>query len=323
MNIVQQPIGIIHSPFRSVEHMPIQPVGAAGICGEVELFAEFAAGLKDLEGFSHIILLYHFHRAGEPRLIVMPFLDVEPHGVFATRAPARPNLIGLSVVKLLSVEGNLLHIENVDILDGTPLLDIKPYVPAFDHHEVERTGWLASANGKVADKKSDGRFEYREPSIDERRDAMDQPTLFAVCRSLQRSDPKSDVGEGELRPGWGLVGDSHAGPARPGRWEISLLAWENAERLNREHGLGAIPGRFAENLSTLGLDTSRLHVGHRLRIGEQALLEVEQLGKPPEMAHTYSFRGHSLLPTVGVFCRVVQGGVVRAGDPICLQAPEA
>ncbi len=105
MDIVYQPIGIIHSPFLSVEHMPIQPVGAAGIRGEVELFAEFVAGLQDLEGFSHIILLYHFHRVGAPRLIVTPFLDLEPHGVFATRAPTRPNSIGLSVVKLLSVEG--------------------------------------------------------------------------------------------------------------------------------------------------------------------------------------------------------------------------
>jgi tRNA (adenine37-N6)-methyltransferase len=171
VDIVYQTIGIIHSPFLGVEHMPLQPVGAAGIRGEVELLAEFAAGLQDLEGFSHIILLYHFHRVGAPRLIVTPFLDLEPHGVFATRAPTRPNSIGLSVVKLLSVEGNLLHIENVDILDGTPLLDIKPYVPEFDHYEVERTGWLASANGKVADEKSDGRFGNRETSADERRDA--------------------------------------------------------------------------------------------------------------------------------------------------------
>ena len=152
---------------------------------------------------------------------------------------------------------------------------------------------------------------------------MEKPTLIAVCRSRQRSDPKTDVGEGELQPGWGLVDDSHAGPARPGRWEISLLAWENVERLNQELDLGAVPGSFAENLSTRGLDTSRLHVGDRLRIGEQILLEVEQLGKPPEIAHSYSFHGHSLLPTVGVFCRVVVGGVVRSGDPIWPQALEA
>ena len=158
MSIVYQPIGIIHSPFRSIENMPIQSVGAAGVRGKVELFAEFAAGLKDLEGFSHIILLYHFHRAAEPRLIVTPFLDCEPRGVFATRAPSRPNAIGLSVVRLLGVEGNLLEIENADVLDGTPLLDIKPYAPEIDHHEVERTGWLASAQGKVKDKRSDDRF---------------------------------------------------------------------------------------------------------------------------------------------------------------------
>jgi MOSC domain-containing protein YiiM len=151
---------------------------------------------------------------------------------------------------------------------------------------------------------------------------MNKPTLMAVCRSERRSDPKTDVGKGELRVGWGLVGDSHAGPARPGRWEISLLAWENVEQLNREHGLGAVPGSFAENLTTRGLDTSCLRVGERLRIGAQVVLEVQQLGKPPEIAHTYSFRGHSLLPSVGVFCRVLAGGVVRKGDSIQVKASE-
>lgn len=158
MSVVYQPIGVIHSPFQRIGDMPIQPVGAVGIRGEIELLAEFAAGLKDLEGFSHIILLYHLHRAAEPKLIVTPFLDSEPRGVFATRAPSRPNAIGLSVVRLLSIAGNLLQIENVDILDGTPLLDIKPYTPEIDHHEVQRTGWLAFAKGKITDQKSDDRF---------------------------------------------------------------------------------------------------------------------------------------------------------------------
>lgn len=148
---------------------------------------------------------------------------------------------------------------------------------------------------------------------------MEGPTLIAVCRSGRRTDPKVDVGEGELRPGWGLVGDSHAGPPRPGRWEISLLAWEQVEQINREHGLDAVPGSFAENLTTRGLDTSQLRVGDRLRLGEQVVLEVEQLGKPPEIAHSYSFRGYSLLPTRGLFCRVLAGGVVRRGDPIRLE----
>jgi tRNA-Thr(GGU) m(6)t(6)A37 methyltransferase TsaA len=158
VSIVYQPIGVIHSPFQSIENMPIQPTAAIGIRGTVELFEEFTAGLKDLEGFSHIILLYHFHRVTGSRLAVTPFLDQEPRGVFATRAPTRPNPIGLSAVRLLSIEGNVLQIENVDILDGTPLLDIKPYVPEFDHCEVERTGWLAAARGQVRDKRSDHRF---------------------------------------------------------------------------------------------------------------------------------------------------------------------
>lgn len=140
--------------------------------------------------------------------------------------------------------------------------------------------------------------------------------VIAVCRSERRSDPKTDVGEGELRVDWGLVGDAHAGPPQPGRWQVSVLAWESVERLNREKGLNAQPGSFAENLTTRGLDTAALVVGDRLVIGKQVVLEVEQIGKPPSLAHTYQFRGHSLLPTEGIFCRVVAGGMVRRGDPI-------
>jgi len=153
-----RPIGVIHSPFREIEGMPIQPRGAAGVRGVVELLPEFAEGLKDLEGFSHVLLIYHFHRVQEVRLVVTPFLDGEPHGVFATRAPTRPNPIGLSVVRLIGVEGNVLRVEGVDVLDGTPLLDIKPYVPEFDVYDVERVGWLEGVRRGVETKRSDGRF---------------------------------------------------------------------------------------------------------------------------------------------------------------------
>lgn len=140
--------------------------------------------------------------------------------------------------------------------------------------------------------------------------------IKAVCRSDDRNEPKTDVGRGELRAGWGLVGDSHAGSPRPGRWQISLLAWEEVEAASREWGIDAVPGSFAENLSTEGLDTSALQVGDRLQAGSQVVLEVEQLGKPPEIAHTYSFQGHSLLPVKGIFCGIVTGGTVSAGDEI-------
>jgi len=158
VEIGYRPIGIIHSPFTEIEGMPIQPTGASGIRGSVEVFPEFTAGLKDLDGFSHVILLYHFHQVREVKLVVTPFMDPQPRGVFATRAPKRPNPIGLSIVKLLSIEQNVLHVENVDILDGTPLLDIKPYVPEFDHHPADRVGWLARAKGQVRRQKSDSRF---------------------------------------------------------------------------------------------------------------------------------------------------------------------
>lgn len=158
MKIEYQPIGIIHSPFKSIEGMPIQPSGAESIKGTVTVFPEYLEGLKDLDGFSHIILLYHFHHAGGVKLVLCPFMDSQPRGVFSTRAPRRPNPIGLSVVRLRKIEGNILHIENVDILDGTPLLDIKPYVPEFDGYPADRIGWLAQARGVVRKKKSDKRF---------------------------------------------------------------------------------------------------------------------------------------------------------------------
>jgi tRNA-Thr(GGU) m(6)t(6)A37 methyltransferase TsaA len=125
----------------------------------VEILPAYAAGLKDLAGFSHIVLLYQFHRATEAKLIVTPFMDSRPRGIFATRAPQRPNPIGLSIVKLNGVEGGTLHIENVDILDGTPLLDIKPYIPEVDRQDADRIGWLKKAAGRFSDGKSDDRFK--------------------------------------------------------------------------------------------------------------------------------------------------------------------
>ncbi|MCK9296805.1 MAG: tRNA (N6-threonylcarbamoyladenosine(37)-N6)-methyltransferase TrmO [Desulfobulbaceae bacterium] len=159
MKIEFQPIGIIHTPFTELDGMPIQPAGAAGVKGRVEVFAEYREGLQDLDGFSHIILLYHLHRSKGFTLQVVPFLDTRLRGVFATRAPKRPNPIGLSVVRLRRVEGGVLYVENVDILDATPLIDIKPYVPEFDDQGQARTGWLAEAQGVVIQKKSDRRFK--------------------------------------------------------------------------------------------------------------------------------------------------------------------
>lgn len=158
MPIEYRPIGLIHSPFEKPAGMPIQPTGAGGIRGTVEVYPEFVPGLKDLDGFSHIFLLYHFHLSGAPELVVKPFLDSQPRGVFATRAPKRPNPIGISVVRLTKIVANILHIENVDVVDGTPLLDIKPYVPAFDHHPVERLGWLERTSRHAQQTVSDERF---------------------------------------------------------------------------------------------------------------------------------------------------------------------
>lgn len=151
-------IGTIHSPFTSLEGMPIQPVGASSIKGTIDVFEAYVDGLQDLDSFSHIMLLYLFHRSQGFKLKVLPFMDSEARGVFATRAPKRPNPIGLSIVRLEKVEGNVLYIENVDILDGTPLLDIKPYVPDFDPQGEIRTGWLDKTSKTALDKRSDSRF---------------------------------------------------------------------------------------------------------------------------------------------------------------------
>jgi tRNA-Thr(GGU) m(6)t(6)A37 methyltransferase TsaA len=163
MKIEYTPIGRIHSPHTRTAGMPIQPSGAGQFSGTVEVFAPYVDGLKDLEGFSHIILLYSFHRASGYDLEVVPFLDTKPHGVFATRAPKRPNPIGLSVVRLVQAEGRMLRVENIDVLDQTPLLDIKPYVPQFDAPETNslapvRTGWLETVQQTDIRRKSDDRF---------------------------------------------------------------------------------------------------------------------------------------------------------------------
>jgi len=139
--------------------MPIQPAGALGVKGTVEVFAQFCAGLKDIGGFSHIILVYHFHLSKGYSLEVSPFMDEKAHGVFATRAPARPNPIGISAVRLVGVEDCTLHVEDIDVVDGTPLLDIKPYVPEFDWRETERIGWLSGKSSSAGQQKADGRFQ--------------------------------------------------------------------------------------------------------------------------------------------------------------------
>jgi len=138
--------------------MPIQPNGEASESGSIEIYPEFSAGLKDLEGFSHIILLSYLHKVNRMQLTVVPFLDSEPHGIFTTRAPVRPNPIGLSVISLRKIEGNILFVDQLDLLDETPVLDIKPYVPEFDEREDVRIGWLEQARGRARFTRSDGRF---------------------------------------------------------------------------------------------------------------------------------------------------------------------
>jgi len=151
-----KPIGIIHSPFKQAAGTPTQPTYANGVEGRVEIFPEYAAGLKDLEGFERIWLVYWFDRAAAPQLHVKPYMDEQERGLFATRAPCRPNPIGISCVKLLRIQNCTIYVADIDILDQTPLLDIKPYVPKFDCFEVKRVGWLSA--GPPVTKFADERF---------------------------------------------------------------------------------------------------------------------------------------------------------------------
>jgi len=142
MDHTYKTIGIVHSPFTQKEHTPIQGAFSSER-GTVEIYPEYAAGLRDIEGFSHIYLIYHFDRAEQHCLLQKPFLDGQnERGIFATRHFNRPNHIGLSIVTLVSVNGNVLEVDGIDVLDGTPLLDIKPLVRQFDFRDGVRSGWV-------------------------------------------------------------------------------------------------------------------------------------------------------------------------------------
>jgi tRNA-Thr(GGU) m(6)t(6)A37 methyltransferase TsaA len=153
------PIGIIHTPYAHALGTPLQPAFADGVQGQVEVYPEFADGLKDLEMFERIWLLFWCHLASQYKLQVVPYRDTSEHGIFAVRAPARPNPIGLSCVKLSGIEGRILHVDGVDMLDGSPLLDIKPYIPQYDVYPVQRVGWLSEGIHLSHITQADGRFE--------------------------------------------------------------------------------------------------------------------------------------------------------------------
>ena len=158
MNFPITSIGVIHTPFENLEGMPIQPTGAVEVRGTIVINKEYEPGLKDIEGFSHLILLYAFHWSKGYDLLVEPFLDDQKRGLFATRAPRRPNPIGLSIVRLVERKGPVLTVKDIDVLNGTPLLDIKPYVPAFDVKTVTAVGWLEENQERAVSLKSDNRF---------------------------------------------------------------------------------------------------------------------------------------------------------------------
>jgi tRNA-Thr(GGU) m(6)t(6)A37 methyltransferase TsaA len=152
-------IGQISTPHKSIENIPVQAFAGNEYTGIVELFPEFSEGLRSLEGFSHMILLFHLHEIKGYSLIVKPFMDDKEHGIFATRSPKRPSPIGLSTVKIIKVEGNKVYFEGPDMLDGSPLIDIKPFFSKVDNHPDAVSGWLENKAANIAEKtRSDGRF---------------------------------------------------------------------------------------------------------------------------------------------------------------------
>lgn len=157
--IAYSPIGVIRSPHKVPEKTPIQPIFARGCRGRVVVLPEYVPGLSDLDGFSHIYLIYHFHKAGPLKLRVKPYLQDIDRGLFATRAPCRPNPIGISVVRLLRRRGRTLYVDGIDVLDGTPLLDIKPYTARFDRINTVRNGWQDEVDDSVARRR--GRRGYK------------------------------------------------------------------------------------------------------------------------------------------------------------------
>jgi len=151
-------IGIIHTPFTSLEKMPIQPKGAQEVISSLNIKQEYAQGLKDLDGFSHIYLIYYFHEPKRSELEVIPFMDTKSRGVFSTRSPLRPSHIGMSLTQLVSVHDNIVTNRGIDVLDGTPLLDIKTYIPQFESLHDVQTGWMDKNASQVSDARSDERF---------------------------------------------------------------------------------------------------------------------------------------------------------------------
>lgn len=158
MEISFSPIGYFKTPFTELENMPIQPAGAKDIEGVIEVLPEFQQGLTDLDGFSHVIVLNYLHQSKGYKLMVKPFLDDKLHGVFATRSPKRPNSIGLSVMELVKVEDGRVHLRGVDVLNDTPVLDIKPFVADFDRCDATRFGWTEGKSQVVSTHRSDDRF---------------------------------------------------------------------------------------------------------------------------------------------------------------------
>lgn len=304
-----RPVGIVRSRFEEQQGTPIQSVMAEAESGVIEIFPEFQAGLADLDGFSRIWVIYLFDRVSSESLSVIPYLDKTERGVFATRSPGRPNRLGMSSILLHEIRDGRVLFSGLDMLNGTPVIDLKPYIPDFDRHEVENTGWYPKSLRKKEPVLADNRFAAGCPDL--MMEAV-HGRVIATCISERVGTSKKPVCRCIFKSGQGISGDGHSGTVR----QVSILMSEDIDDYNSGHVPHAGPGDFAENIVTLGIDLTKSEIGDRFAIGD-AILEVTQLGKPV-LPHHYSFHGNRLLPTRGVFCRVVKDGEAIPGDCITL-----
>ncbi len=279
-DITHHPIGVIHTPHTRAEETPIQPVYARGIPGKVEVFPEFEEGLRDVEGFSYVYLVYSLDRAGAPRLTVTPYMEDEERGVFATRAPHRPNAIGMSIVRVVNRDGRMLSVEDVDILDGTPLLDIKPYSAKFDARGDAVCGWQEAVDDETAHER--GRRGYRgpQPFFGRLSAACERPELWSRYTAAGLwADPHiaSQMLGFHLNPDTELASRNPVFMQRSVEWIIDRFGVGKGTRIL---DLGCGPGLYTTPLAkagadVTGVDFSENSLSHARAAAEREALSIE------------------------------------------------
>lgn len=279
-DIVHSPIGVIHSPHTSTEETPIQPTYAEGIRGTVEVFPEYADGLRDVEGYSYIYVLFSLDRAREPKLVVTPYMSDEKRGVFATRSPHRPNAIGLSILRVTGREENVLHVEDVDILDGTPLLDIKPYSAKFDIRGDLTCGWQDAVDDETAFERGRRSYPGPQPMFGRLANATERPEVWSrYTAATLWTDPHiaTQMLQFHLNPDTDLASRNPEFVGRSLDWLVERFGVGEGTRVL---DLGCGPGLYTTPLartgaSVTGVDFSENSLRHARETADREGLSIE------------------------------------------------